>query len=106
MRWPWVWPHSAALEGGARWLAVGRMEWSAKRGTEPIGHLIALRRAKILARPRIAPPCATLWHIDVLTLPKTKEDIMFEIIISVSLYIGAIALLVKGAITYCEQCPE
>lgn len=31
---------------------------------------------------------------------------MFEIIISVSLYIGAIALLVKGAITYCELCPE
>ena len=52
------------------------------------------------------PPCAALWHIDVLTLPKTKEDIMFEIIIFVSLYIGAIALLVKGAITYCEQCPE
>jgi len=31
---------------------------------------------------------------------------MFEIIISVSLYIGAVALLVKGAITYCEHCPE
>ena len=31
---------------------------------------------------------------------------MFEIIISVSLYIGAITLLVKGAITYCERCPE
>lgn len=31
---------------------------------------------------------------------------MFEVIFSVSLYIGAIALLVKGAITYCEKCPE
>ena len=40
-----------------------------------------------------------------LLCPK-KEDIMFEIIIFVSLYIGAIALLVKGVITYCEQCPE
>lgn len=31
---------------------------------------------------------------------------MTEIIITVSLYIGAIALLVKGAITYCETCNE
>ena len=31
---------------------------------------------------------------------------MFEIIISVSLYIGAIALLVKGAFTYCETSRE
>ena len=31
---------------------------------------------------------------------------MLEIIISVSLYLGAIALLVKGAITYCNKCPE
>ncbi len=31
---------------------------------------------------------------------------MFEIILSVSLYIGVIALLVKGAILYCNRCPE
>ena len=31
---------------------------------------------------------------------------MFEIILSVSLYIGAIILLVKAAFTYCENCPE
>lgn len=31
---------------------------------------------------------------------------MFEIIITVSLYIGAIALLVKGAITFCETAKE
>jgi len=31
---------------------------------------------------------------------------MFEIVISVGLYIGAVALLVKGAINYCERCPE
>jgi hypothetical protein len=31
---------------------------------------------------------------------------MTEIIITMSLYIGAIALLVKGAITYCETCNE
>ena len=31
---------------------------------------------------------------------------MLEIIISVSLYLGAIALLVKGAITYCNKCSE
>ena len=31
---------------------------------------------------------------------------MFEIIISIGLYIGAIVLLVKSAITYCEHCPE
>ena len=37
---------------------------------------------------------------------KIKENAMFEIIISVSLYIGVIALLVKGAITYCERCAE
>jgi len=28
---------------------------------------------------------------------------MFEIIISVALYLGAIALLVKGAFAYCNQ---
>ena len=28
---------------------------------------------------------------------------MFEIIISVSLYIGALALLVKGAFTFCNN---
>lgn len=31
---------------------------------------------------------------------------MTEIILSVSLYIGAIALLVNGAITYCETSNE
>ena len=31
---------------------------------------------------------------------------MLEIIITVSLYIGAIALLVKGAITYCKTSNE
>jgi hypothetical protein len=31
---------------------------------------------------------------------------MFEIVISVSLYISALALLVKGVITYCVRCPE
>lgn len=31
---------------------------------------------------------------------------MFEIIITVSLYIGAIALLVKGAITFCETAQK
>jgi len=31
---------------------------------------------------------------------------MFEVIISICLYIGAIVLLVKGAIIYCEHCPE
>ncbi len=35
-----------------------------------------------------------------------KEEIMLEIVLSVSLYIGAIALLVKGAITYCETSNE
>ena len=31
---------------------------------------------------------------------------MFEIIITVCLYIGALALLVKGAFTLCENCNE
>lgn len=35
-----------------------------------------------------------------------KEEIMLEIVLSVSLYIGAIALLVKGAIIYCETSNE
>jgi hypothetical protein len=35
-----------------------------------------------------------------------KEETMLDIILSVSLYIGAIALLVKGAITYCETSNE
>ena len=51
VRWPWVWPPSAALEGGARWPAVraadeqdsGR-DGVERSGTEPIGHLTALRR--------------------------------------------------------------
>ena len=41
----------------------------------------------------------------VYLCPK-KESVMFEIIISIGLYIGAIVLLVKGAIIYCEHCPE
>lgn len=48
--------------------------------------------------------CSTLaqaWFIFA-----NKEEIMLEIVLSVSLYIGAIALLVKGAITYCETCNE
>ena len=48
--------------------------------------------------------CSTLaqaWFIFA-----KKEEIMLEIVLSVSLYIGAIALLVKGAITYCETCNE
>ena len=31
---------------------------------------------------------------------------MLEIIITVSLYISALALLVKGAITFCETCHD
>ncbi len=31
---------------------------------------------------------------------------MFEIILSVSLYVGAVVLLVKAAFDYCENCPE
>ena len=31
---------------------------------------------------------------------------MLEIIITVSLYIGALALLVKAAFTFCENCHE
>lgn len=31
---------------------------------------------------------------------------MLEIIISVSLYIGALALLVKGAFAFCNHCKE
>ncbi len=31
---------------------------------------------------------------------------MFEIILSVCLYVGAVVLLVKAAFTYCENCPE
>ena len=39
-------------------------------------------------------------------LCQKKESVMFEIIISIGLYFGAIVLLVKGAIIYCEHCPE
>ena len=35
-----------------------------------------------------------------------KENTMLDIILSVSLYIGAISLLVKGVINYCETCSE
>jgi hypothetical protein len=31
---------------------------------------------------------------------------MLDIIITVSLYIGALALLVKGAVSFCNQCKE
>ena len=31
---------------------------------------------------------------------------MFEIILSVCLYVGADVLLLKAAFTYCENCPE
>ena len=50
--------------------------------------------------------CAAVWRKRRLPLPKTKESVMFEIIISIGLYIGAIVLLVKGAFIYCEHCPE
>ena len=49
--------------------------------------------------------CATTWHKHFFTLQK-KEITMLEIIITVSLYLGAIALLVKGAISYCNNCQE
>ena len=49
--------------------------------------------------------CAAVWRKRGLPLPK-KKSVMFEIIISIGLYIGAIVLLVKGAIIYCEHCPE
>ena len=39
-------------------------------------------------------------------LCRKKEKTMFEIIITVGLYIGALALLVKGAITFCNTCQE
>ena len=50
MRGPWVWPPSAALEGGAHWMAVrgadvpdnGR-DGVERSGTKPIGPLTALR---------------------------------------------------------------
>ena len=45
------------------------------------------------------------WHKLFFTLQK-KEITMLEIIITVSLYLGAIALLVKGAISYCNNCQE
>ena len=31
---------------------------------------------------------------------------MFEIVVSVALYVGALGLLVKGAFAYCNQNPE
>jgi hypothetical protein len=31
---------------------------------------------------------------------------MFEIVISVALYVGALVLLVKGAFAYCNHNPE
>jgi hypothetical protein len=31
---------------------------------------------------------------------------MFEIVISVALYVGALVLLVKGAFAYCNNSPE
>ncbi len=31
---------------------------------------------------------------------------MFEIILSVRLYIGIVVLLVKTVFAYCENCPE
>ena len=39
-------------------------------------------------------------------LCRKKEKTMFEIIITVGLYIGALALLVKGAVTFCNTCHE
>jgi hypothetical protein len=31
---------------------------------------------------------------------------MLEIIVTVGLYLGALALLVKGAVTFCDICHE
>ena len=31
---------------------------------------------------------------------------MFEIVISVALYVGALVLLVKGAVAYCNNCHD
>ncbi len=39
-------------------------------------------------------------------LCKKKEVTMLEIIITVSLYLSAIALLVKGAVSFCNNCQE
>ena len=46
-----------------------------------------------------------VWHKLELSLQK-KEITMLEIIITVGLYLGALALLVKGAISYCNNCQE
>ena len=68
-------------------------------------------RSDVAGRPIFAdlrhfgPSCAAVWRKRGLPLPK-KKSVMFEIIISIGLYIGAIVLLVKGAIIYCEHCPE
>ena len=37
---------------------------------------------------------------------KKKEDTMLEIIVTVGLYLGALALLVKGAVTFCDYSHE
>jgi hypothetical protein len=39
-------------------------------------------------------------------LCRKKEDTMLEIIVTVGLYLGALALLVKGAVTFCDICHE
>ena len=49
---------------------------------------------------------AQLFGASGVYLCRKKEKTMFEIIITVGLYIGALALLVKGAITFCNTCQE
>jgi hypothetical protein len=39
-------------------------------------------------------------------LCRKKEDTMLEIIVTVGLYLGALALLVKGAVTFCDYSHE
>ena len=45
-----------------------------------------------------------VWHFPALLLQQIKYcHAMFEIVFSVTLYFGAIVLLVKGAIAFCDN---
>lgn len=68
----------------------------------------ALITKNLLLEVIVLHACAVVLHKQGLPLCRNTymHKAMLEIILSVLLYFGAVALLIKGVFVYCEHCPE
>lgn len=58
------------------------------------------------SRDHLIFACAVGWHKLVVSLQRNTlmNAAMIEIILSVSLYLGVLTLMLKGAFTLCDKC--